>query len=332
MVIKLKIGKISSKDLNERIFKNLIKNRKEVVLGPDIGVDTSVLDFGGDLIVLSTDPITGATKELGKLAVNVSCNDIACECAEPVGILITALLPESAELEDLEEIVKDASEECRKNGLEIIGGHTEVTDAVNRIILNTTVIGRLPKNSMPQKYSLSEGDAVLISKYIGIEGTSIIYNEKKEILKEYFSEDEMKELSGFSEMLSVLKESKIAGKYRVKYLHDITEGGVYGALWESAKANNVRIDVNMKEIPMHPLTEKICKIFSIDPYRLISSGSMILIMDRRDVPEYIKECERNNLKISEIGKVSLGKGAFIREEKNFYELQEPGPDELYKVF
>lgn len=327
----MEIGKVSNNDLNNYVFKNIKKRRKEVLAGPNIGMDTSVLDFGGDLIVISTDPITGATKDLGKLAIHVSCNDVSCECADPVGVLMTILLPPSASLEELEEIVKDANAECERLNVEIIGGHTEVTDAVNRIIVSTTVIGRVKKEHLPQREKIEEGDVIAISKYVGIEGTSIIFNEKYNEINKLFNEEEIKELKNMSKSFSVVEESKIARNYRVKHLHDITEGGIYGAIWETANSIDKKIIVDFDLIPVLDFTKKIANYYNINLYRLISSGSMIMVIAKDDFLNYKNACEKENIKITKIGVVEKGQGAFIRKDEEIYPIEEPGSDELYKV-
>lgn len=327
----MEIGKVSNNDLNNYVFKNIKKRREEVLAGPNIGMDTSVLDFGGDLIVISTDPITGATKDLGKLAIHVSCNDVSCECADPVGVLMTILLPPSASLEELEEIVKDANAECERLNVEIIGGHTEVTDAVNRIVVSTTVIGRVKKEHLPQREKIEEGDVIAISKYVGIEGTSIIFNEKYNEINKLFNEEEIKELKNMSKSFSVVEESKIARNYRVKHLHDITEGGIYGAIWETANSIDKKIIVDFDLIPVLDFTKKIANYYNINLYRLISSGSMIMVIAKDDFLNYKNACEKENIKITKIGVVEKGQGAFIRKDEEIYPIEEPGSDELYKV-
>lgn len=327
----MEIGKISNRDLKKYVFENIKRRRKEVLSGPEIGMDTSVLDFDEDLIVLSTDPITGATKDLGKLSINISCNDVACECAEPVGVLMTILLPPSATLEELEEIVKDANNECEKLNLEIIGGHTEVTDSVNRIIVSTTVIGRVKKEFLPQRHKIKNGDYVITSKYVGTEGTSIIFKEKYEEIKNIFNEKELNELKILSDQISVLKESEIAKKYKVKHLHDITEGGVFGAIWETANAINKKILIDYEKIPVKEYTKKIAKFYNIDLYRLISSGSMLMIIDKDDFKPYREECKNFGIIITKIGEVQEGEGAFLLKDTEIAKIPEPKTDELYKV-
>lgn len=327
----MNVGKISNEDLKKYVFDNLHGRRSEVINGPNVGMDTSVIDFDGDLIVLSMDPITGTTKDIGKLSINISCNDVSCERAEPVGVLMTILLPPKATLEELEQIVRQADIECEKLNLEIIGGHTEVTNAVNQIVVVTTVVGKLKKEDIPKRDEIKSGDIVIVSKYIGIEGTSIIYNENKNELSKIFNNDEIIEIEEMGNVISVLEESKIAKKYNIKHLHDITEGGILGAVWETANALDKKIVIDLNLIPVKNTSKKIAKYYNIDIYRLISSGSMLMIIDKKDFENYRLDCLNKNILISKIGKVYNGDGSYLTEDNKEIEIEAPLGDELYKI-
>ncbi|MDO5715696.1 MAG: AIR synthase family protein [Tissierellia bacterium] len=327
----MEIGKISNRELINRVFKNIKYTRDEVLVKSSVGMDTSVLDLGEDLVVVSCDPITGASKDIGKLAVHISCNDVACECADPVGILMSILLPPTASLEELEQIVSDANEECKALNLDIVGGHTEVTDAVTKIVVTTTVIGRSKRTQLPQRHKILVGDVIVLSKEISVEGTSIIVNEKEEELKKILTDEEIQQAKELSQDLSVLPESKIARKYNVKQLHDITEGGVYGALWETAQAIGKGIRIDALKIPVLDLTRKICNYFKINPYRLISSGSMIMVFSSEDYSAFKKECKEKNIPVTVVGEVIEGHDVILSQNGVETLLEEPGTDELYKV-
>ena len=129
----MKTGKLEWKDLKSIINENRGIKREEVRIRSGIGEDCSVVDFGENECVLSTDPITGAISNIGKLAVHINCNDVASSGVEPLGILVTILVPPSSSLEDIKNIMKEISEETKALNVEILGGHTEVTDAVNKI-------------------------------------------------------------------------------------------------------------------------------------------------------------------------------------------------------
>ena len=144
----LEIGKIPPKIL-ERIVLNPIRNfaiqREDVFLRPKTGEDCSAVTFGEELCVLSTDPITGAEKDMGYIAVHINCNDIASSGAEPIGILLTVLLPKESTEDTLSDIMTGAYEAAKEIGIEILGGHTEVTAVVNKPVISAAVIGRTDK-------------------------------------------------------------------------------------------------------------------------------------------------------------------------------------------
>ena len=288
------------------------------------------MDFGGDLIVASTDPITGATKNLGSLAINISVNDVSCQCADPVGILMTLLIPPSASLDDLKEIVDDATRTAGELNVDIVGGHTEVTDAVNKIVISTTVIGRVNKKRRPDLKTVMAGDVLAVSKHLGIEGTSIIAHEKDEV-KSFLSEEEYELAISLSRDLSVLKESKLAGKYGVKHMHDITEGGLFGAVWETSKALGHGIKIFADAIPLLDVTKKICDFYKINPMKLISSGSMLMVFDGEKFNDFKEEAEASGIKVTKVGVVNNEDQAVVKYEDREIILQDPDPDELYKV-
>lgn len=324
----MEIGKVSNNDLEKYVFKNINSHRKEVLTKSSIGIDTAVLDFDGDLVVTSVDPITGANKNLGYLAINISVNDVSCQGADPVGVLISILLPAESKLEDLNKIMEDAERACRQNNLAIIGGHTEVTDAVNKIVLTTTVIARVNKNKMPDISSIKVGDVIAVSKDIGLEGTSIILEEKG---NEFLSEDELRKESIDIKDLSVLREAKIAVDFNVKYMHDVTEGGIYGALWECSEAIGKGIEVDNIKIPVKDVTKKIGSHYNINIYGLISSGSMLMVFNEEDFKAYKKACLEKNIKITQIGKVTEEDKKILIDNGKKIEIPEPASDELYKI-
>lgn len=326
----MEIGKLKTEVLEKYIFDNLKFNRKEVLVSGGTGLDNAVMDFGSDLIVASTDPITGASKNLGSLAINISVNDVSCQCAEPVGVLMTLLIPPTASIEDLKTIVEDASRTAKELNVDIVGGHTEVTDAVNKILLSTTVLGRVKKDKRPDINSIKSGDIVAISKYIGIEGTSIIAHEKDELTK-VLTKEELDIAKSLSKKISVLKESRLASKYSVKHMHDITEGGLLGAVWETSRAIKHGIKIYEDLIPILDVTKKITNFYEIDPRRLISSGSMLMIFEKEDFLKFQKEAEEKSIKVTKIGEVNSKNNDAILSADTEIILSDPGSDELYKV-
>jgi len=326
----MKIGKISNELLQSAIFDNISYQRPEVIVKPNIGEDCSVLEFKeNESIVLSTDPITGATKHIGNLAVHISCNDVSTSGAEPVGILVTVLLPPGSTEEEFEIIMKDISKAAKDSKIEIIGGHTEITDAVTRPVVSTTVIGKAKKEDMIATSGALVGQDIILTKWAGLEGTAILANEYEEKLRGVLGQKIIDQAKSLGDHLSVVPESKVAHKCGVTSMHDVTEGGILGAVWEVAECANVGIIIDKDKIPVRSETQQICDVFNISPYRLISSGCMI--MTTFDGNQCLKELEKLDIPACIIGKITK-EGKYIIIDGTEEDLAPPESDELYKAF
>lgn len=326
------IGKLPNEVLSKIVIDNIDHKREEVLVRAGIGEDCAVIKFGNKACILSTDPITGASSNIGKLAVNISSNDVAATGGEPIGLLMTMLLPPDITEEDIEVIMKEAGEEARKLNIEIVGGHTEITDAVNKIILVVTVIGMRDIDKVVGiDKNVKAGDKILITKYAGIEGTAIISYDLEEKLIGNIDSELIKEGKNLSKYLSVVKDGIIAADNGAEYMHDITEGGVLGAVWEASKANNVGIIIEESKIPLLESTKVMSSFLDIDPLKLISSGSMVIIANPESSDKIIEELSKANIKATEIGEVLDDDRVVILKDKKEIIIDPPGSDEIYKV-
>ncbi|MCM1566405.1 MAG: AIR synthase family protein [Dehalobacter sp.] len=324
----MKEGKIPPELLKSLIFKNIKVRREEVVLRPEIGEDCAAIDFGTHLCVISTDPITGAAKGAGALAIHISCNDVATSGVRPVGIMVTILAPPSASEEDIKIVMEDAGEAALKLGVEIIGGHTEVTSAVNRIVISTTALGKVSKDRIVRSSGAEVDDDVIMTKWAGLEGTSIIAADRKEELEGRLATADIKAAKSFIEKISVVEEGVAAGEFGANSMHDATEGGILGAAWEIAESSGKGIDIFIDKIPVREVTRKICDIYGIDPYRLISSGSMLITA--KNGAKLVRILEGKGIPASIIGRVTPQSRNIIRGEAVF-QLKPPDVDELFKA-
>ncbi|AJA47443.1 putative hydrogenase expression/formation protein [Clostridium pasteurianum DSM 525 = ATCC 6013] len=324
----MKVGKLDSYELQKIIDNNRGIKREDVRIRGGIGEDCSVIEFGDFECVVSTDPITGAEKGLGKLAVHINCNDIASAGVEPLGILVTIMAPESSTLIDIKNVMEEISEECKKLNLEILGGHTEVTSAVNRMIVSCTVLGKGRKNSSVSTADAKPGDDIIITKKLGMEGTFIAVSHKEDELINILTEEEIKEARGYIESISVVDEGRICGRAGVNSMHDITEGGVLGALWEVSKASNCGFKICYDFMPISEVTRKVCKKFNIDPLRFISSGSMLVTC--KDGNKLVDLLKKNNIESVIIGNITEDKNIIIKDGKE-EEVDPPDSDELFKI-
>lgn len=178
----MKTGKLPNRLLKELIIDRLGHIRQDILLRPAIGEDCCAVDFGENVCVLSTDPVTGAKCDTGTLSVHVSCNDIASCGINPVGIMVVILAPVYATEKDLGEMMEGITKAANSLNVEVIGGHTEITDAVNRFVITTTAIGKAKKGSLITSSATRPGDFLVMTKWAGLEGTSIIAKDMTELL------------------------------------------------------------------------------------------------------------------------------------------------------
>lgn len=320
------VGKLTSADLERLVLSQLEKSRPETMNLPGIGEDVAYIDFGENILVLSTDPITGATANAGAIAVHIACNDIAAGGGEPIAIMLTLLAPVDVTEDQIIEIVRHARTAAREQKVDIVGGHTEITSAVNRIVLSTTVIGRAIKVLTGPKI----GDAIIMTKLIGLEGTAIIADDMPE-MKDHLTEIEMKQAVAMGEQLSVIKESQIALKYDVHAMHDITEGGLIGALSEIVFHKDYGVEFEYEQLKIAPVTQKIADYYQIDPLHLISSGSLLISLPPDQADQLVDSLQEAGITAAIIGRYTEKAGARMIKDDIVIPVEPKKGDELYRV-
>lgn len=325
----MEIGKVPENILKRSVFKKLTVKRPEVLVHAGVGEDCAALAPTEDALVLSTDPITGTAKDIGKLAFHITANDIASSGAELVGMLLTIIFsPDSTETE-LKEIMKDVTELAAQYQVEILGGHTEVSAAVNQTLVSVTGVGRIAPEKMVTTGGLKPGQDLVVSKWIGLEGTAILAAEKEEKLLAELPSEIVETAKGFGKLLSVIPDSRVAMEIGVSAMHDVTEGGIFGALWEMAAASDVGLEVDLKKIPIRQETIEVCEVFDINPYMLMSSGAMLIGTDHGS--QLVEALKRTGIHASVIGRATEGNDRVILngEERRF--LEPSKTDELFRV-
>lgn len=325
---EMDVGKLEVEDLKRRIFPYTGVKRKETVLRAMIGEDCGALDLDGDITVLSTDPITGADEEGGYLSVLVSCNDVLSNGAEPVGILLTLLLREGETVEKAEKIMAAAHRGAKELQVEIIGGHTEITPGLNQNILSVTAIGRASKEELLRADGIEAGDGLVLTKGAGIEGTAILCSDYPEEMRRLLGDEEWQRGKDLLKEISVYKEAKLAKSFKLHAMHDVTEGGVFGACYEMASASEMGLTVETEKIGLRPSTRKICESLALDPYRLISSGSLLIATPQADeLALYLNE---NQIPAARIGTFHAGE-VMVQDKLDLRPMNPPQGDELWRA-
>ena len=328
------------------LLKELLKlsgsEKKGVVLGGKIGSDVAIIDIelakdganefydeNSDVYLIEkSDPITFPTSEPGKHVVIVNSNDIACSGALPYGFLSTIIAPKSMSFEEIHEIQQQMDEQCKKLEITILGGHTEISSSVNSIILSGHMFGFVPKAYLiPNKLSLDE--RIVIIGYSGAEGTGIIIKEAGKRINRILDEDEIKEGKRIGSNINITELALDLNKrFKPSLIHDATEGGVYGALSEIVAYTDFGIRLE-DDPPISGVTKKIAKRLNFNPYRLISSGAIILSANQEKSLKIFEYCNLNDIPCKIVGIVIKSKGEVILD--NLTTLDKPDGDSIIKA-
>lgn len=332
----LPTGKLPPKLLDKLLNKIPILD-KNVILGPGTGLDCSVIDFGDQYLVLKSDPISLTSENIGWYAVQINVNDIVTTGADPKWMLITLLLPEKSTTGQMVESITDQLILATKEyDITIIGGHTEITNGIDRPIISATLLGTVDKDKLITPSGVNRGDKVFLTKEIAIETVSIISNEFPGKLSQHLTCFELNKAQSYlyEPGISIYKEAKlIRDGFGVSAMHDPTEGGLAAALWELSIASNKTVMVNLNKVPISELTDRICSLFSINPINSISSGSLLFTANPKNSTAIINILEKNQIPVSEIGYVS-GDGIGVNhiEQSELISIPRPERDEITKIF
>lgn len=254
----------------------------QVRLGPALGEDAALVGIGGETWAVASDPVSFTSSEAGRLAVIVNANDVAVRGARPNLFLAVALIaPEEASRELVRDLLTQVRATCAEVGATLIGGHTEVTPGLAHSIVVGTMLGRVEGRALTTG-GLREGDLVGMTRWAGLEGTSILLGELGEKVRELHGGVSFELPPEAREWLLVAPDAlRAATCSGVTALHDVTEGGVGEALHEMAAASGLRIEARREDIPLRPETATICSDLGIDPLGLIGSGALLVGCDAR---------------------------------------------------
>jgi hydrogenase maturation factor len=273
----MKTGKLSESMLSRSVLKQLHSTNDRVIIGPGYGTDFCAVRTEPDEVqVLSVNPVTLSGVHAGTFAVCNACNDIAASGARPVGVLCSILLPTSSNETVLRAIQKEMDEACAAAGAQILGGHTEVSRAVKEPLLSVTGVGVVRRELLLSPQNIRPGMDIVVTKWIGLEGTVILAEEQQEKLRTRYAQPFLDRAESFLAQLSEIPEAAVAAKSGVCAMHNASQGGIFGALWEMAEAAGVGLEIDLKKIPIRQETVEICEFFDINPYKLLAQGSMLM--------------------------------------------------------
>jgi hydrogenase maturation factor len=315
---------------------------KRVRVGPVPGEDAAVvLPPDGDAIVITSDPITFVSDELGWYVVQVNANDIAAMGGEPEFLVLVVLIPEDgAESVDVERLFAEAVAACRELGVALIGGHTEITPAVRQPVAVGQMLGRVPADSILSSSGARPGDDILVTKGFPVEGVAVMAELRKDEVLQAFGEEFLGRCLGFAKEpgISVVNDSRVVREAAIHMgihlgaMHDPTEGGLATALWEVAEASGVGLEVKEEVLPLLPEGEKLCDLLGLNPFGVIASGSLLVTCKDGRGRDLAEKVSSEGVPCRVIGNITSQKGKlFLLRGEDVLELPRFDSDEVTRL-
>jgi hydrogenase expression/formation protein HypE len=333
----LPVGKLPLEHLRS-LLKHLPKHDPRLLIGPQIGEDAAVIDAGDRYLVVATDPVTFATDQIGRYAVHLNANDIAVLGARPLWFFLVMLLPENRTTSELAEtIMADVRTTCEELGVTLGGGHTEITQSLDRPILVGQMLGEVAPTRLVRKTRIAIGDRVLLTRGVAIEGTAIAAREKSERLRGRVDADLLARAARFliEPGISVVSAALAAASVGevVHAMHDPTEGGLATGLFELVAPAGLGLQVIREHIPVFSETDAICRALSLDPLRLLASGALLIAVAPDGTDSVLRAIKATGVPAGVIGEVRpLREGITMVTNGNVEPLAPAVRDEIARAF
>ena len=287
-----------------------------VVQGPGVGRDAAIVEWGGRALVATSDPITFVDADAGRLAVTVNANDILAVGADPEWLLATILAPVGASAAQITALIGALQSACDERSIALVGGHTEVTDAVNRIIVSCTLIGSAPLGRIIKSDGARDGDVLIQAGAAAVEGTAILGHP--ELLDE----------PGISIAAAARALRNVEG---VHAMHDVTEGGIATAALELAEAAGLGVELQAGEMIWLSETIEVCAERGLDPLGLLGSGTLLAAVDSAAVGLALAALDDAGVNAAVIGTVAAGIPATLDDGGQKRALPRFGRDEALRA-
>ena len=311
-------GKLQPDVLKRNVLDFTGALRGDLLVGGGIGEDAALIKVPDGILVAASDPVTGAEKNAGSLLVHINANDLACKGADPAWLIATLIVPDKLGVKFISEIMKEIHETCKGLNIAIAGGHTELTSKYSEPVISGTMLGMTRYELSAKK--IQSGDFILATGHAGLEGMSIIANDREDLFAKIFTNDEIQIIKSWGRDFSVVRPAKILREF-ARYMHDPTEGGINGALYEIQEGSGLGIEIFNDDIPISELTLRASRGLNFDCMNLISSGMLIAVIP----PENIENAQ------AELKKSGIDSQIIGRFNKNSAKISFDTHEELWRI-
>ncbi|MDN3657224.1 AIR synthase family protein [Ferruginibacter paludis] len=322
-----KLGKIEHHLIEQLISTKCGYQRNEVIAGAQFGVDVSVIDLPGDVaLALTSDPLSLipslGLQESAWLSVHLMANDMATTGYAPMYGQFVLNLPSSFSKNDFKVYWEYIHKFCSEIKIAITGGHTGFIEGQNSSIAGGgTLVTVAPKNKILLSKSAKSGNAILVTKSCAISSAAILAMSFPETVKKKAGIEIFQYACNSFYHTSSLQDALIAVGENNEYsnvtaMHDVTEGGVLGAIYELAIASNNGAVIYNNKLPIAEVQAEICTIFGLDPRYCIGAGSMIITCEKEASDEVVARLAKRNIPCVEVGELCEKKNGITLVEND----------------
>lgn len=338
------IGKISPEIFDELIYPKLGKKTNKVLVGPQHGVDIGVVDLGnGKVMATTTDPVfivpDYGFERAAWFALHILVSDVVTSGLKPSYLTIDLNLPLSIKKDELNTMWTTINRECDRMGISIISGHTARYEGCHYpMVGGATVIAIGDKDKYITPRDAKPGDRIIITKGAAIEAAGLFAVAFEGKIRKIFGDEFSKRASGIFYRMSVVEDALIAASVGVRgrgvtSMHDATECGIWGGLFEVASASGAGMRINKKDIIVLPEVLAICEKFKMDPYSSISEGTLLITCRPEKAQAVVDRLKKDNIDSSIAGDVvEKSKGIVVVENGRETKLEHPRVDPFWMAF
>ncbi len=342
----MKPGKISEPVLKRSVIRTIKYLTDEISAKAAPGNDAVIADSEGIAAAVSTAGLYMSEENLYfdcQCAILNGMNNVAAKGGTPFAVLMNVILPAGKLESDLRALMGSVSKLCLKLNLQIAGGSTEVSSSVKNTIVTFTVLGHpgirenvFGSEGLKNKFLYTDPGAVcrpgmdiVLTKHIGIMGTAMLVQEKKEELLSKFPKSYLEKALKAREEMSVCSEAAVAGSSGAAVMHDVSRGGIFAALWELAEITGRGVEAVITDMPVRQETIEFCEFYGLNPYKLISGGSLLIVCSRGK--EITERLGHRGIPAAIIGKLTENNDKAVIQNGEKRYLEPPKGDEIYKV-
>lgn len=326
----MKAGKISEVQCKRSVLKWMPAKGEQVIQGAGIGHDYGALGFAdGCQLVTALSSITFDIQEAEKYAFYKALNKLELSGGEPLAIMVNAMLPARGNEARIRELTKHLADMCMQAGIEYLGGHTELLEELRSPVVTVIAYGKRAKTPAYSPREIKADQEILMIGPAAAEATAILAENKQAELNARYTLDYIQGARQLGEQLSLHSAILAVQKETITYMHDISTGGVFAALWEVGEAGGCGIEADIKAIPIRQETVEVCEFFDINPYMALGGGAVLLVTPKEETAYNLQQA---GISAVRIGRTTESKDRVIRQGEDFRYLTPPKGDEIYKIY